>query len=88
MKNVDQCKQDMAVAQTAADSIRTALNNVAPLLVNTWVGATADAWADDFRGRMARVTGALDECSGQERWMILKATNEQADSDAKNHGHA
>ncbi|WP_031524866.1 hypothetical protein [Streptomyces sp. NRRL F-5123] len=88
MKNAEQCKQDMAAVQTAADNIRTAINDVTPFLVNTWVGSEADAWATDFRGRMARLTGILDECPGQERWMILKATNEQADSDAKYHGHA
>ncbi|NUP39365.1 MAG: hypothetical protein HOY76_20700, partial [Streptomyces sp.] len=76
MQNAEQCKQDMTAVQTAADNIRTAINEVTPLLTNTWVGRSADDWATDFRGRMARVTGILDECPGQERWMILKATDE------------
>lgn len=75
---VNDCKQDMAAIETAAQNIREALTKVNQLMTNTWVGTAADTWGTDFHGRMARLTSLLSAFPPEERRLIDKARRDQA----------
>ncbi|MEU1627013.1 hypothetical protein ABZ746_17170 [Streptomyces sp. NPDC020096] len=82
-----QCRQDMAAIETAAGNIREALTKVNQLMSKTWVGSAADKWAGDFNGRMSSLTRLFDSFPPEEKQLIAKAQQDQANQDSKYHGH-
>lgn len=82
-----ECRQDMESIKTAVGKIRDAMRSVDQLMSNTWVGAAADKWATDFKGRMSQLSRLFDSFPPEEQRLVAKAQQDQASMDSKYHGH-
>ncbi|MEV6009572.1 hypothetical protein AB0M29_22510 [Streptomyces sp. NPDC051976] len=83
------CRTDMEKIEADVSDVRAALKKVHDVMgAKTWVGATADAWATDFDGRMISLNRLFDSFPAEEQALIAKAQKDQAASDRKYHGHA
>ena len=81
--DAEQCRTDMKAVQTAADEITKTIDNVTPYLVDTWDGAAADKWIEDFRGRMDALTTLFSLFPEEEQRFIEQAEKADAAKKAK-----
>lgn len=78
------CQQDMNTIETSVSNIRSAITAVNTLIgCQTWVGAAADKWGNDFQGRMGALGKLFDSYPPEEQRLVTKAQKDQAAMDRK-----
>ncbi|MFG1805873.1 hypothetical protein [Streptomyces sp. NPDC049040] len=81
------CRQDMNSVETSVSAINTAIAAVDKLInSNTWVGSAADAWGNDFHGRMGALGRLFGSYKAEEDRLVAKAQKDQSDMDRKRMG--